>query len=102
MLHWLWSRYGTGAARTSSSRSWLLAYVWWLLWGFGRWLWLADGPEHWTWYWRSSRRTSWWPLRCAACGWRGPERWTVHSYKGDGMGDVTPVSECPACNAEVW
>jgi len=85
-----------------TKHNWFLAYVWWMLWGFGRWIWLAEGEEHWTWYWRSSRRTSWWPLRCAGCGWRGPERWSRHGYEAtDAMGDVCPAAYCPECGKAV-
>jgi len=81
---------------------WRLAYVWWLLWGFGRWLTMADDAT-WKspiWYWRSGRHTSWYPLRCQ-CGWRGPERWARKAYAGAWDQDVHPVTLCPQCGEEV-
>jgi hypothetical protein len=81
---------------------WMIAYCWWALWGFGRWLWHAEGHGDWQDYWRSGRHTSWYPLRCAACGWRGPECWAEHGYAGDsGSEDVEPTDYCPRCGREV-
>jgi len=79
-------------------RNWRLAYAWWLIWGFGRWLALATETRwiSWRWYWRSGRKTSWYPLRCA-CGWRGPERWAFFEYDQAGPDDVAPVTLCPKC-----
>jgi hypothetical protein len=79
--------------------NWFLAYVWWLLWGFGRWLWHAEGREHPIDYWRTGRGESWYPLRCAACGWRGPERWAKHDYEV-ALGEVAPITRCPGCREE--
>ena len=83
----------------------LWLYPWWLLWGFGRWLWWAD--NRWTppeWWWDDGRRTSWKPVKCTGCGWRGPVRWLVHDYRDCGMnpndGDVEGVDYCPKCGAE--
>jgi len=36
-------------------------------------------------------------VTCTECGWAGPLRWMLHSYDGDGCGDVEPVDRCPAC-----
>lgn len=47
------------------------------------------------------RRESPEAIRCEECGWGGPLRWAVHTYQGDGCGDVEPVDECPKCGAEV-
>lgn len=84
---------------------WRLAYLWWLVWGFGRWLWRATetyyiGPTE---YWDGSRRTSWKPKHCKDCGWRGPLRWAVHSYdsRGSWDADVVAVNHCPGCRAEI-
>jgi hypothetical protein len=84
------------------THNWFLAYLWWLIWGFGRWLWKADDHSSWQWYWRSGRQTSWYPVRCAACGWRGPERWAEHNYAGESHSeDVEPTDYCPRCGTEV-
>jgi len=42
------------------------------------------------------RRESPEPIKCE-CGWAGMTRWLVHTYEGDGHGEVDPVDECPRC-----
>lgn len=47
------------------------------------------------------RHIDWAPCRCEECGWRGPVRWTCHTYEDDGSGeDVCPVDECPKCGSQ--
>jgi hypothetical protein len=46
------------------------------------------------------RHVDWMPMRCEECGWRGPLRWTFHTYEDDGSGeDVTALDECPKCGS---
>lgn len=47
------------------------------------------------------RRIDWTPVVCEECGWRGPLRWTWHTYHGCDEEDVEPVDECPGCGMEV-
>jgi hypothetical protein len=94
----------------------LLALAWTLAWGTSRTInqllrhitgcgdlssctarWRAHIAWAWVWgRWESPR-----PAHCSACGWRGPERWLVHTYESDQRGDVTPVDECPVCREEI-
>ena len=82
----------------------LWLYPWWWAWGFGRWLRHAEDHRFAVWYWDSGRCTSWRPVRCSACGWRGPQRWAVHTHKGCLDLDVQPIDYCPAkgCGKEIW
>lgn len=95
----------------------LLAVVWTLAWGTWRAVCGVVGHilrwgdmrgcraplrRHIRWAWMWGRRDSPEPTRCDECGWRGPRRWTVHTYHDDGSHeDVEPVDECPVCGAEV-
>lgn len=48
------------------------------------------------------RHTDWTPCRCAECHWRGPVRWTVHTYEGyadEDTDETEAVDECPACGS---
>jgi len=83
----------------------LLELAWWLIWGFGRWLKLAT-ETYWVSpmeYWRSGRKTSWYPLGCTNCGWKGPEHKAVHTYTSSGSWDedVYGVTNCPQCGQEI-
>ncbi len=80
-------------------------YIWWLLCGFGRWLWQADRTLPcfgWVLYWDSGRHTSWRLTHCLSCTWKGPLRWAVHTYQLAGDNDVEPVDLCPKCKGEVF
>ena len=42
------------------------------------------------------RRESPEPIKCE-CGWAGMIKWLIHTYEGNGHGEVDPVDECPRC-----
>lgn len=80
----------------------LAVVMWWLQGhGYGRnWLYhLCRWPYY------GGRRFDWEPVYCdpadEGCGWRGPRRWTFHTYHGCGDDDVEPADECPVCGMEV-
>jgi hypothetical protein len=82
----------------------IVAVLWTLFWGTDRWLryesrhseFKMGRREAFMW----GRRESPKAMRCEDCGWIGPLRWAVHTYRNDGCGDVEGVDLCPRCNAE--
>ena len=82
----------------------IVAALWTLLWGTVRWL----KYQHTLPGWRCRRQLAFlWgrhespeAMRCRACGWGGPLRWTVHTYEAARWDDVEPVDLCPSCHSD--
>jgi len=45
------------------------------------------------------RKSSYIPTFCEFCDWIGIEKEHIHTYTGDGCGDVEAIDKCPNCNA---
>lgn len=74
----------------------LLAAVWMFLWGTWRWLYMR--PRYIAFLW--GRHESPEAVLCESCGWAGPLRWAVHTYRAAGDDDVEGIDECPRCGHE--
>jgi hypothetical protein len=83
----------------------LLALIWTLAWGCLRWPRLRAAAHSsrtaWRWAFAWGRRECPEPRVCERCGWAGPHRWMIHTYRASGRDDVEPIDECPVCGWEV-
>jgi hypothetical protein len=51
----------------------------------------------------NSRWLDWLPVRCRACGWTGPLRWTCHTYENAGDDAGEALDRCPRCGSlRLW
>lgn len=75
----------------------LARFMWWVQ-CFRRWH-ILYHLCHWPYH--GGRHFDWMPCRCEDCGWRGPLRWTFHTYRACGDDDTEPSDECPVCFSEV-